>query len=704
MHRSIAQSLIALCAAITCAAQEAPPPTAPTGADVVRLDLIVRDKRGQPVLDLRQDEIQVAEDGKRREISSVRLVQAGNAASPARPRVVVLVFETMIEESALRAREVATELASRSFPPDTWFAVARIGPGARLFQTLTSNPADLLQAILAATGAGPSPATDLGSRTPQGSRGLAVDGDGQPRLTGLDLARREMGAVFNRRLRTPGHPYLVPLRGIVQSLGPVEGRKALIYFSEGLRLSARKTRDTLAGDASRATYSDDRQTLEALVNDANRANVAIYPLDVIGLTGLRSQDTSRDIPPPSTASVDTSQVGLHDQVDAFRGGLYAAQRRAPRSQGAIDTLKSLAQDTGGVLIANGRGLSEGLDLVASDLSSYYEVTYAAQGGAGAGRFRRIEAKVLRRGASLRTRRGYSGSPSTPPEEPASSQGDLVAESNPPATDAVTTPSSDPALATLLERAGQYVSDYEQTFKNLLAEEEYDQRGNNGRRRRSLRSDLLFSSTPGPIPWTCFRDVYEVDGKKVREREARLEKLFLQGTPSAIAKAEAIRKESSRYNIGSATRNVNVPTLALLFLLPENQSRFRFERKGQKWFSGTPGAELHFTEVVEPSLVSDGHDDLPGEGRFWIDPNRGTVLRSEVTYRFAPRRAYAEISVEYRPEPGLNIWVPAEMKERYADVPGAWAPVFGSRTTGTATYSNYRRFTVSTEERAQVPEP
>ena len=45
-----------------------------------------------------------------------------------------------------------------------------------------------------------------------------------------------------------------------------------------------------------------------------------------------------------------------------------------------------------------------------------------------------------------------------------------------------------------------------------------------------------------------------------------------------------------------------------------------------------------------------------------------------------------------------------MKERYADVPGAWAPVFGSRTTGAARYFNYRRFTVSTEEKAQVPEP
>ena len=226
------------------------------------------------------------------------------------------------------------------------------------------------------------------------------------------------------------------------------------------------------------------------------------------------------------------------------------------------------------------------------------------------------------------------------------------------------------------------------------------RTDGGRSARTSSSRARPAPSPGPPSATSTRWT----ARRYASARRALEKLFLQGTASAVAKAEAIRKESSRYNIGSATRNVNVPTLALLFLHPRNQARFRFERKGQRWFSGTPGAEVRFTEVVEPSLVSDGHDDLPGEGRFWIDANRGTILRSEVTYRFKPNRAYAEIFVEYRPEPGLNIWVPAEMKERYADVPGAWAPVFGSRTEGTARYSNYRRFSVSTEEKAEVREP
>jgi VWFA-related protein len=672
----------------------------------VLLDMVVRDKGGQPVLDLRQDEIQVSEDGKRGEIASVRLVQAGSTATPARPRLVVLVFEPLGQESARHAREAATEFASKSFPADTWFAVVRIGQGGRLLQTFSSNPADLHQAIAMATaaaGATPPLPAGLESGMPGGSGARAPLADGQPGLSDLDRVRQGLAAVFDQRLQTPGHPYLVPLRGIVQSLEPVEGRKAVVYFSQGLRLSTRKTFDALAGDTNRASYSTDRQTLEALVSDANRVNATIYSLDLMGLTGLSSTDNSRDIAPPSTVPLDLSATG--SSPDPFPSQRYqGGGLRTGRNPNDQRNLKSLAQDTGGILIARGKHLSEGLDLVAGDLANYYEVTYVPQGAGEDGRFRRIEAKVLRRGASLRTRRGYSRPLSTLPEQRAAAETAPLPEPGSLGTAADAVPTSATPLATILERAGQYVSAYAQTFKNLVAQEEYDQKGNNGLRRRVLLSDLVFVNTPGAIPWTSFRDVYEVEGKKVREREARLEKLFLQGTPSAVAKAEAIRKESSRYNIGSAIRNVNVPTLALLFLHPPNQHRFRFERKGERWFSGTPGAEVAFTEIVEPSLVSDGHDDLPGEGRFWVDANRGTILRSEVTYRFQPNRAYARIAVEYRPEPGLNIWVPAEMKEQYGDVPCAWAPVFGSKTEGTARYSNYRRFSVSTEEKAEVREP
>ena len=194
------------------------------------------------------------------------------------------------------------------------------------------------------------------------------------------------------------------------------------------------------------------------------------------------------------------------------------------------------------------------------------------------------------------------------------------------------------LATILERAGRYVREYEETFRNLVAEESYRQWGPNpnvgeGQVVRTLRSDLVFVRLPGPLPWGTFRDVYEVDGQKVRDRERRLEKLFFAPKASDFEQAEAILNESSRYNLGRAYRNVNVPALGLLFLRPENQKRLAFKRKGTRTIAGFTTAEVAFEEKASPTLVHDRwKNDVPASGRFWIDETRGSVLRTEIDVR------------------------------------------------------------------------
>ena len=56
-----------------------------------------------------------------------------------------------------------------------------------------------------------------------------------------------------------------------------------------------------------------------------------------------------------------------------------------------------------------------------------------------------------------------------------------------------------------------------------------------------------------------------------------------------------------------------------------------------------------------------------------------------------------MGLDYRPEPGLHIWVPEEMKERYEDLPDAAYREFREKTEATSRYSNYRRFSVTTNE-------
>jgi len=278
---------------------------------------------------------------------------------------------------------------------------------------------------------------------------------------------------------------------------------------------------------------------------------------------------------------------------------------------------------------------------------------------------------------------------------------------------------DPELARLLEKAGEYVVEYEQRFRNVVAEEEYVQwvdvfrgrsvdLGNVGvagpgaaveqlpsarGRRRVTRADLVFVQLGDESLWTTFRDVFEVDGKAVRDRDARLERLFLEPARSGISRAREIMNESAAYNIGPVVRTINVPTLPLVFLHPKNQKRFLFARKGRHKIEGVSGVEVRFEETGRPTFVKREADaDLSAEGSFWIDPARGTVLRTRIRFEFPLTRSTATVTTEYHPEPRLAMWLPSEMRERYEG------------SGGTARYSNFRRFGVSVEEKARLPDP
>jgi len=80
-----------------------------------------------------------------------------------------------------------------------------------------------------------------------------------------------------------------------------------------------------------------------------------------------------------------------------------------------------------------------------------------------------------------------------------------------------------------------------------------------------------------------------------------------------------------------------------------------------------------------------------------------VVRSEVEFDFGVE-AEARVTTDYRPEPALAMWVPAEMREHFADVPRAKVKTFPAPFKGVARYERFRRFTVSTEEQLALPPP
>ena len=133
----------------------------------------------------------------------------------------------------------------------------------------------------------------------------------------------------------------------------------------------------------------------------------------------------------------------------------------------------------------------------------------------------------------------------------------------------------PALEAVLIRAGVYVLQLQQQLAGIVAEEDYVQdvkvasgfpsttrSGLPAVKHRELKSDLLLVRPVNADRWVQFRDVFEVDGRPVRDRSERLMKLFVSPSSATADQAEQIAVESSRYNIGNLQRTVNLPVLAL----------------------------------------------------------------------------------------------------------------------------------------------
>jgi len=249
------------------------------------------------------------------------------------------------------------------------------------------------------------------------------------------------------------------------------------------------------------------------------------------------------------------------------------------------------------------------------------------------------------------------------------------------------PAEQPDLRTVMARAGAYVATYQRDFSLLLADERYDQDVSSAAtaERRVLVSEfaLVRVDDGNRTLWLAFRDVVEVDGRAIRDRQERLQRLFLSPPPNALAQARAIALESARFNIGDVVRTVNVPTLALEFLETAGQKRSKFRKTAEETAAGVRAWVVSFEERARPSLIrTPGGRDVRTNGLAWIDPLTGRILKTQLDPQLERGRA-ARITTDYAPDERLALWVPVRMTEAYETEPAT--------ITGEATYTNFRRF-------------
>lgn len=267
--------------------------------------------------------------------------------------------------------------------------------------------------------------------------------------------------------------------------------------------------------------------------------------------------------------------------------------------------------------------------------------------------------------------------------------------------ALAAPQTPTAAGPLVERAAAYVAEYARSLSSVVADERYDQWLRTGglavrqpgaspmrpsvyERRRRLDSDYVLVKVDGPNGWVPFRDVVEVDGRPVENHGERLATLALKPPTTFMNEAERLTRTSARFFLGDVPRAVNMPVLALMVVSDLHRSRFEFTPGDDRRVAGLRTQAVDYRELYGPTLVRGaGGSDLRASGTLWIEPDTGTVVRS--VFRTADSALQTEITVSYRLDKAMELYVPEKMEEVYKTA--------GEHVEGEATYSNFRRFKV-----------
>lgn len=266
----------------------------------------------------------------------------------------------------------------------------------------------------------------------------------------------------------------------------------------------------------------------------------------------------------------------------------------------------------------------------------------------------------------------------------------------------------PSLEQVIERLGRYVADCGERMSVIVGVEHYDQRVTGTPAQRSLVSEIAFIPTGGD--WLAYRDVFQVDNRRIADRTDRLQRALVDSPQTAFEQARRIADESARYNLGDIQRNFNTPTMCLFVMRRQHLSRFKFKKAGEEDVGGIVLWRIRFEEKDRPTVVrSPNGRSLPMKGVLWLRPGDGAVFRTEMEIEGTIDRPadegrqrlqrvpiYASVSVEYERDARLETVLPVRMREVYrgAAAGGAESPG-ASGIEAVATYSDFKRFETST---------
>jgi VWFA-related protein len=411
----VGMGLLGLVAAPWLAAREqapsSPAPQFPSGVELVTIDAVVLDKKGNPVEGLTRDDFTVAEDGRPQSLSSFEAVvlpefesapaptqsRVSTNTPPVRPqerRTFVVVFDNvhMAPQRIAVARKAVDEFLRTALRPGDQVTLVPTSGGSWWTAQIPEGANDLAAALESLSGlrtpdTGVDRISDWEAMQLYLFRNKDVMAEVSRRYyehriileppgiaeraplqldTGLPLIQAKSAEVYHAALDRK-KVTLGILERVADSLVSVKGRKSIVLVSEGF------------------VYEPQLPEFHNVVRAGRRANAAVYFLDSRGLEG----------------TAITSDAEIAEQTDP-RDVNAVLNENTLAAQGA----DSIAIDTGGFSLKNTNNLVTGLRRIASESRSYYLLGYLPANTDRDGKFRKIEVRVGRPGVDVRSRRGY----------------------------------------------------------------------------------------------------------------------------------------------------------------------------------------------------------------------------------------------------------------------------------------------------------
>ncbi len=376
-------------------------PTITSETSEVSLDIVVRDRKGRAITDLKSDDLVVTDAGSVVKLSDLRLVN-GDAGGD---RLVTLVFDRMEPSAAENAREIALKILKLAPAHQLQLAVLQVNGRLRLVQAFTGDRAALKEAVRVVTSGyrkgEPHDASDKAEKR------ILEEAQTRTGATPPDPAARMLLAALedSQRNMLDQHtkPTLASLLALARAQRDLPRRKTVIFFAQGQNFDA---------------YSKD--FVRTISGAANRAGVSFYCVDANALDPKVSAGlaTSLALGRASGGGLNASPVGSRTQTIGNTSGLgtgSVANEQATRiyANGLSpeqSPLSALAANTGGVYISGSENVRKPISRLFEDLTTYYQATYVPKNDQYDGSFRPVSVKPVRKNLVVQSRSGYFALP------------------------------------------------------------------------------------------------------------------------------------------------------------------------------------------------------------------------------------------------------------------------------------------------------